>query len=301
MLAQMRWATVVITREARRIRAFAGAGSSAAPALQACAAWRASSSFICLTTARDACRPRAGGRGGRPDGPPPGARSRPRSPGSADRRAGRRPGPGRRRPHTRADSAATAGRPVRRAAAASRPDGRFPRAPPRSKCARRAGSRVTAACAVYRAWAQTSPTWFTRISAPASRRSASLSSPAGAVGRGAARGRMRLGKQGAQRRVGGGQNGVERTVHGAIGTDAEIALMRDGLVSHRGVAEGRRSFVALLQRNAARHPRFRANCFALTKRLWCNSDNFPKGGWPGVRWEHKSASHGEPFAPEPYV
>jgi hypothetical protein len=49
------------------------------------------------------------------------------------------------------------------------------------------------------------------------------------------------------------------------------------------------------------HPPFRVICFAQTKRLWCNSDNFPKGGWPGVRWEHRSASHGEPFAPEPYV
>ena len=48
-------------------------------------------------------------------------------------------------------------------------------------------------------------------------------------------------------------------------------------------------------------PTFRANCFALPRPLWCNSDNFPKGGWPGVRWERKVHKHSEPFAPEPYV
>ncbi|MNV65842.1 hypothetical protein D3C71_1585640 [compost metagenome] len=37
-----------------------------------------------------------------------------------------------------------------------------------SRWAWSAGSRVMAACAVYRACAQTSPTWLTRISAPAS-------------------------------------------------------------------------------------------------------------------------------------
>src|SRR5690606_37166333 len=42
-------------------------------------------------------------------------------------------------------------------------------------------------------------------------------------------------------------------------------------------------------------------CFALVRRLWCNSNNFPKGGWPGARWEHKKCQHGEPFAPAPYV
>ena len=39
----------------------------------------------------------------------------------------------------------------------------------------------------------------------------------------------------------------------------------------------------------ADQPVFRANCFALPRWLWCNSNNFPKGGWPGVRWEHKVA------------
>ena len=43
-----------ITLAAARINAFAGAGNSVAPACNACAAWAASSSFICATMAREA-------------------------------------------------------------------------------------------------------------------------------------------------------------------------------------------------------------------------------------------------------
>ena len=100
------------------------------PALRAPArrgALRLASSARRWPATRD--RPRAGGRDGCPGGPPPGVRSRPRSPGSA-----RSPS----RPATRpsAEGAGvperiqqrTAGRPVRRAARGSRPDGRFLRA-----------------------------------------------------------------------------------------------------------------------------------------------------------------------------
>ena len=59
-LDQMRCATVVMTLAASFIRPFTGTGSSVAPALWASRAWRASSSFICATMAREAWSP--GGR-----------------------------------------------------------------------------------------------------------------------------------------------------------------------------------------------------------------------------------------------
>jgi hypothetical protein len=70
------------------------------------------------------------------------------------------------------------------------------------------------------------------------------------------------------------------------------------MVSGDTVAPDRCRFIATHGRASSV---FQSICFALRRRLWWNRVNFPKGGWPGVRWEHRSASHGEPFAPEPYV
>lgn len=89
-------------------------------------------------------------------------------------------------------------------------------------------------------------------------------------------------------------------------TEEQLVAMRQALddfehnvmVSGDTVAPDRCRFIATHGRASSV---FQSICFALRRRLWWNRVNFPKGGWPGVRWEHRSASHGEPFAPEPYV
>ena len=46
----------------------------------------------------------------------------------------------------------------------------------------------------------------------------------------------------------------------------------------------------------------RAKYFAKEKTVWCNSDNFPKGGWPGDPAGAQECLHlVSPFAPEPSV
>ena len=72
--------------------------------------------------------------------------------------------PARRRRHTTADSAGSAANPVRPGARRSRPGGLLLRGRPARTALRIAGLLdARRPCASYSAWAQTSPTWFTRI------------------------------------------------------------------------------------------------------------------------------------------
>ena len=50
---------------------------------------------------------------------------------------------------------------------------------------------------------------------------------------------------------------------------------------HIVVREGAQALCCTTATKRMGHLSFRANCFALPQRLWCNSINFPKGGWPG--------------------
>jgi putative redox protein len=139
-----------------------------APACSASRAWRASSSFICATMAREAL---VAGPAGAPGGLQVrldlalGLHHKAQADAVAAQRPASRPMPKAPAYHSGLSSE---GAPSSSSRCASRPGGRFPRRWPRS-CRRSAGSRVASACAVYSAWAQTSPTWLTRIKAPAAR------------------------------------------------------------------------------------------------------------------------------------
>src|SRR5215469_16774515 len=132
------------------------------------------------------------------------------------------------------------------------------------------------------------------MSAPASRRSASVNAPGGVSGDGV--GRVACG---VAKRVRSAASATDKTESSDrfIGR-LEPIYKKTQFPSDRFRIAVLHAFEMLCCSRATKRraqPTFQAICFALAERLWCNSVNFPKGGWPGVRWVHRSASHGEPF------